>query len=97
MPTYPRGRRPSGGLCSSAADLPSFGERVLADDALTAQVARIRTPPGGMEYGLGWAIGPSGQLYLNGRLPGYRSALLAIPQEHCVAVALTNDEDAFAA
>ena len=96
-PAYPRGRRPSGGLCSTSVDLLTFGEGLLADDDLTEQVARIRTPAEGMRYGFGWALGPSGQMYLNGRLPGYRTALLVIPEHRFVAVALTNDEDALPA
>ena len=95
--SYPRGRRPSGGLCSTAADLVTFGERLVADQDLAEQLARVRTPPGEIRYGLGWAIGPNGQMYLNGRLPGFRAALVAIPDQRFVAVALTNDEDALPA
>jgi len=92
--TYPRGRRPSGGLCSTAGDLLSFGEHLLEDAELLAQVRTARTRPDDpMRYGLGWAIGPSGQLYLNGRLPGYRAALMLVPEHDLVAVGLAADSD----
>jgi D-alanyl-D-alanine carboxypeptidase len=95
---YPRGRRPSGGLCSTAADLLAFGEHLLGDADLLAQVRRIRTrPDDSLRYGLGWAIGPSGQMYLNGRLPGYRAALLLVPEGSLVAVTLAADSDALPA
>ena len=62
---YPRARRPSGGLWSCAADLLTFSERAL-DPAILPETRRPRTRPDDpMTYGLGWAIGPSGQLYLN--------------------------------
>lgn len=95
---YPRGRRPSGGLCSTAADLLTFGERLLGERELLAQVRRIRTrPDDSLRYGLGWAVGPSGQMYLNGRLSGYRTALLLVPESALVAVALAGDSDALPA
>jgi NADPH-dependent ferric siderophore reductase len=50
-----------------------------------------------MRYGLGWAIGPSGQLYLNGRLPGYRTALMLVPDHDLVTVGLAADSDALPA
>lgn len=33
-------------------------------------------------------------MYLNGRLPGYRAALLLVPESALVAVALAGDSDA---
>jgi hypothetical protein len=50
-----------------------------------------------VRYGLGWAIGPAGQLYVNGRLPGYRSAMLLVPDHRLAAVVLAADSDALAA
>ena len=92
---YPRGRRPSGGLWSSVDDLITFGERLLSDDDLVARLARRRTPAADpMAYGAGWAIGRSGQLYLNGRLPDYRAALLLVPAHRLVCVALAHQQDA---
>lgn len=95
---YPRGRRPSGGLCSTIGDLLTFGEHLLADGDLLAEVQAVRTRSGDpMRYGLGWAIGPSGQMYLNGRLTGYRAALMLVPRRDLVAVALAADSDALPA
>ena len=37
---------------------------------------------------------PSGQLYLNGRLEGYRSALLLVPDHDLAGVALAASSDA---
>jgi D-alanyl-D-alanine carboxypeptidase len=93
--TYPRGRRPSGGLWSCVDDLLGFAERLLNDAALLDETRLPRTRADDpMSYGLGWALGPSGQMYLNGRLPGYRTAALLIP-DHCyAAVALANRTDA---
>jgi D-alanyl-D-alanine carboxypeptidase len=92
---YPRARRPSGGLWSCAADLLTFAERLLATPALLEETRRPRTRPGDpMVYGLGWAVGPSGQLYLNGRLPGYRTAFLLSPAHGYASVALAGQADA---
>ena len=92
---YPRSRRPSGGLWSTVEDLVAFGEWLLADRALLDEIRRPRTPAGApMPYGLGWALGPSGQMYVNGRLPGYRAVLLMIPDARLVIAALANDDDA---
>ncbi|WP_194896403.1 serine hydrolase domain-containing protein [Catenulispora pinisilvae] len=88
---YPRGRRPSGGLWSCVADYLSFAEQLLADPALLAQIRRPRTrPEDPMRYGLAWALGPSGQMYLNGRLDGYRTAVLLAPEHGYASVALGN-------
>jgi CubicO group peptidase (beta-lactamase class C family) len=95
---YPRARRPSGGLWSCAADLLTFAERLLAAPALLGETRVPRTRPGDrVAYGLGWAIGPSGQLYLNGRLPGYRAAFLLSPAHGYASVALASGTDALPA
>ncbi|MDQ1042321.1 hypothetical protein QFZ76_000557 [Streptomyces sp. V4I2] len=47
-----------------------------------------------MAYGLGWALGPSGQMYLNGRLPGYLAAMLLVPDKDYVSVLVTNQQRA---
>jgi D-alanyl-D-alanine carboxypeptidase len=92
---YPRGRRPSGGLWSTAADLLTFTEHVRAADELLDVTCRRRTQPDDpMSYGLGWALGPSGQLYLNGRLPGYRAVLLLSPRHAFAGAALSSQEEA---
>lgn len=86
---YPRARRPSGGLWSCAADLLAFAERLFATPALLDETRLPRTrPEDALSYGLGWAIGRSGQLYLNGRLPGYRTAFLLSPAHGYASVAL---------
>jgi D-alanyl-D-alanine carboxypeptidase len=93
--TYPRGRRPSGGLWSCVDDLLGFAEHLLDDAFLLEQTRRPRTRADDpVSYGLGWAIGPSGQMYLNGRLPGYRTAALLIPDHGYASVALANRTDA---
>ena len=92
---YPRGRRPSGGLWSCVDDLLGFAEHLLDHAFLLEQIRRRRTRADDpMRYGLGWAIGPSGQLYLNGRLTGYRTAALLIPDHGYASVALANRTDA---
>lgn len=86
---YPRGRRPSGGLCSTVPDLLTFGERLLDSPSLLGRLRTVHTPDADpVRYGLGWAIGPSGQMYLNGRLPGLRAALLLEPGTGLVGAAL---------
>ena len=95
---FPRARRPSGGLWSCAADLIAFAERLLSTPALFEEIRRPRTRPSdAMTYGLGWAVGPSGQLYLNGRLPGYRTAFLLSPAHDYASVALASQTDALPA
>ena len=95
---YPRARRPSGGLWSCPADLLAFAERLLVTPALLAETRRPQTQPGSpVTYGLGWAIGPSGQLYLNGRLPGYRAAFLLSPAHGYASVAVANQTNALPA
>lgn len=91
---YPRGRRPSGGFCSTAADLLTFGEQLLDQPDLLRTLGTVRThAEDPTRYGLGWAIGPSGQMYLNGRLPGYRSAMMLVPAHDLVAVVLAANAD----
>lgn len=95
---YPRGRRPSGGLCSTASDLLTVGERILARPRLLEVLRTVRSrSEDPMPYGYGWAIGPSGQMFLNGRLPGYRAAWLIVPEHALVAVGLAADSDALPA
>jgi CubicO group peptidase (beta-lactamase class C family) len=91
---YPRARRPSGGLWSSVPDLLSFCEFLLRDKGLLAEIAtpRVWTP---LAYGLGWAVGP--MLYVNGRLPGYRAAMLLSPGDEWAAAMLVDDTDALPA
>jgi D-alanyl-D-alanine carboxypeptidase len=95
---YPRARRPSGGLWSCVADLLRFAERLVDSGALLDETRRSRTRSGDpMCYGLGWALGPSGQMVLNGRLPGYRAAIVVLPGDRFAAVALANEQDSLPA
>ena len=95
---YPHSRRPSGGLWSSVSDLLALGQGLLGDRALLEDIRRPRTTPDDPKpYGLGWALGRSGQMYLNGRLPGYRLAMLMIPDKDYVSVLLTNQQHALPA
>lgn len=98
LSAYPRTRRPSGGLWSSVSELLAVGEGLLADRALLDEIRRPRTRSDDpMAYGLGWALGPSGQMYLNGRLPGYRAAIVLVPDQGYVSVALSGQERALPA
>jgi D-alanyl-D-alanine carboxypeptidase len=95
---YPRSRRPSGGLWSTVPDLLTLGERLIGDHDLLAAVRTRQTPEQDpMAYGLGWALGPGGQMYLNGRLPGYRAAMLLVPGRQYVSVILTSRQQALPA
>ncbi|GAA2532312.1 serine hydrolase domain-containing protein [Winogradskya humida] len=95
---YPPARRPSGGLWSSVPDLLTLGEHLIGDRSLLQETRTPRTNPDDpMTYGLGWAIGPSAQLYLNGRLPGYRAAMLLVPDRAYASVILTDNENALPA
>ena len=100
---YPRGRRPSGGLCSTAEDLLAFGEHILADtDLLKLEVRRTRTRSDDpVRYGLGWAIGHSGQMYPAERQTSQSWSSRAIDAgfqaHHLVALTLAADSDALPA
>jgi D-alanyl-D-alanine carboxypeptidase len=93
---YPRARRSSGGLWATVPDLLSFCEFLLRDKGLLAEIStpRVWTP---LTYALGWAVGPSGMLYINGRLPGYRAAMLLSPSDEWAAAMLVDDTDALPA
>lgn len=93
--TYPRSRRPSGGLWSTIGDLLGFGECLMRNAGLLRAVRAAATPEASsMRYGLGWALGPSGQMFVNGRLTGYRAVMIVVAEHDHVAVALVNDEHA---
>ncbi|MER7685734.1 serine hydrolase [Streptomyces sp. NPDC097610] len=95
---YPRSRRPSGGLWSSVTDLLAVGEGLLADRARLDDIRRPRTTPDDpVVYGLGWALGPSDRMYLDGRLPGCRAAMFLIPDKDYVSVLVTNQQRALRA
>lgn len=93
--TYPRSRRPSGGLWSTVDDLLTAGEATMADTALLDEVRRLRTPASSTtRYGLSWALGGAGQMFVNGRLTGYRAVYLLVPDHELVVTMMVNDVDA---
>jgi CubicO group peptidase (beta-lactamase class C family) len=95
---YPPSRRPSGGLWSTVPDLLTLGERLIRDEDLLATISSRQTQvQDPMAYGLSWALGPGGQMYVNGRLPGYRAAMLLVPAEEYVSVILTSQQQALPA
>jgi CubicO group peptidase (beta-lactamase class C family) len=88
--SYPRERRPSGGLWSTVGDLVRFGERHLeAYEELHAP----RADALGARYACGfWVRDLSGRLALDheGSVAGYQSLLLLVPDEKLVLAVLTN-------
>jgi CubicO group peptidase (beta-lactamase class C family) len=91
---YERARRPSGGVCTTAADLLSFGEFLLADTDL---LARLATPVAwsmfGARYGLGLNIA-GGMVFHDGDLDGYKARLLLAPAHGYAAAVLADDAGA---
>jgi CubicO group peptidase (beta-lactamase class C family) len=92
--TYPRARRPGGGLVSTAGDLLRFASFQLADE----RVARLREPqaetPDGT-YGLGWACEHVGGLEVwghRGAAGGFQTALDLVPERRVAFVVLTNGD-----
>jgi len=91
---YERARRPSGGVCTTAADVLSFGEFLLADPDL---LARLGTPVAwsrfGTRYGLGLNLAGS-MVFHDGDLDGYKARLLLAPAHGYAAVVLADDAGA---
>ena len=103
--TYPRVRRPSGGLWSTVGDLLRFGEHHLGGPGpLTPEsIAELRRPlvplPGGA-YGLGWFLldgRPSRTVEHPGSAAGFQSSLMLVPEERIAFAALTNSSRGMAA
>ncbi|HST14494.1 MAG TPA: serine hydrolase domain-containing protein [Gaiellaceae bacterium] len=91
---YPRARRPSGGLVSTAADLVRFGQRLLAEPFF-AEMCRPRGKPIGGVYGLGLfgeRVGGADAWGHPGSYGGFQSQLLLVPDANAVFVGLTNAE-----
>jgi CubicO group peptidase (beta-lactamase class C family) len=91
---YPRARRPSGGLVSSAADLLRFGQRLLAEPFFAEMARPCGKPIGGM-YGLGLfgeRIGKVDVWGHPGSYGGFQTQLLLVPDASAVFVGLTNAE-----
>ncbi len=94
-PAAPRGRRPSGALLSTVADLLSFAEFVLDRPELIARASRpARAKTRGGRYALGWELttGPVPVLWHDGDGSGYRARLLIVPAHRfAAAVVVVND------
>ena len=87
--SYPRVRRPSGGLWSTVGDLLRFGEELAAEPRLREPL--VTTADGA--YGLGVALTEvDGRRMVGhaGSAAGFRSLLVTIPAEGLVFAALTN-------
>ncbi len=99
--SYPRARRPSGGLYSCAGDLLAFAGHLLGDSGpLSAESVReLKTPqidvgPDG-DYGLGLGVWRGrGRLTIEhgGSVAGIRAQLVVVPEEDAAFVLLTNSE-----
>ena len=91
---YERPRRPSGGVCTTAADVLAFAEFLLADPDL---LTRLGTPVAwslfGVKYGLGLNAA-GGMLFHEGDLDGYKARLVLAPAQRYAAVVLANDAGA---
>lgn len=89
---YPRARRPSGGLVSTAADLVRFGRRLLAEATFLDMRRPYGKPIGGV-YGLGLfgeRVGTVDVWGHSGSYGGFQSQLLLVPDAGAVFVGLTN-------
>jgi CubicO group peptidase (beta-lactamase class C family) len=103
--TYPRVRRPSGGLWSSVADLLRFAAHNLGGPGpLTppsiAEMQRPQVPLAGGSYGLGWLLAETRGLPTvehAGSVVGFQSLVLLAPNDHLAVAALTNSSRGSAA
>jgi len=89
---YPRARRPSGGLVSTAGDILRFGRRLLAEPSFRQMRAARGKPIGGV-YGLGLFGERVGGVEVwghTGSYGGFQSSLLLVPDADAVFVGLTN-------
>jgi CubicO group peptidase (beta-lactamase class C family) len=85
-PSYPVGRRPSGGLWSTVGDLVEYGL------AHCRNWPELHVPVGdalGARYALGWWV-RDGVLDHEGSVGGYQSLLLLVPEDEVVLAVLTN-------
>jgi CubicO group peptidase (beta-lactamase class C family) len=90
--SYPRARRPSGGLVSTAEDLVRFGQRLMAQPGF-ASMRRPHGKPIGGVYGLGLfgeRVGGVDVWGHTGSFDGFQSSLLLVPDVEAVFVGLTN-------
>jgi CubicO group peptidase (beta-lactamase class C family) len=90
--SYPRARRPSGGLVSNVDDLLRFGAHHLAHPS-SARMRTVRGRPTGGVYGLGlWGerVGGIEVWGHGGSYGGFQSSFLTVPTRDAVFVGLTN-------
>ena len=91
---YPRARRPSGGLVSTAPDLVRFGQRLLGEPFFAEMRQAYGKPIGGV-YGLGLfgeRVGGVDVWGHPGSYGGFQTQLLLVPAAGAVFVGLTNAE-----
>jgi CubicO group peptidase (beta-lactamase class C family) len=96
--SYPRSRRPSGGLWSTVADLLRFARHHLGGpgpltEESRAEMQRPASTGPGFDYGLGWFLTRcSGRLGVehSGSAFGYQSQLVLVPDDGVALAALTN-------
>jgi CubicO group peptidase (beta-lactamase class C family) len=96
--SYPRARRPSGGLWSSVGDLLRFAAHHLGGSGPleAASVEELQRPVvsgPGFQHGLGWFLQERGgrrSVEHAGSVAGYQSLLLVVPDEGLAFAALTN-------
>jgi CubicO group peptidase (beta-lactamase class C family) len=89
---YPRARRPSGGLVSTAADVVRFGRHLL-DSPDAALMRIVHGKPAGGVYGLGLFGERIGDVEVwghGGAYGGFRTALYVVPDRNAVFAGLTS-------
>ena len=93
--TYPRARRPSGGLVADAADLLRFGRWQLSEH-WTRELRTPRAKPVGGVYGLGFFGERVGGVEVwghTGSAWGYQASFLLVPDRGAVFACVTNTSD----
>lgn len=103
--SYPRPRRPSGGLLSSVGDLLRFAAHHLGGPgplgaASLEELQRPVVAGPGYQHGLGWFLQERGgrrSVEHAGSVAGYQSLLLLLPGEGLAFAALTNSSRGSAA
>jgi CubicO group peptidase (beta-lactamase class C family) len=92
--SYPRARRPSGGLVSTAGDLLRFAAFHLGEPRL-AELRRASTTTATGSYGLGWAheaVGGADLWFHLGTFGGFQSVLALLPAQDAAFVVLANGD-----
>jgi D-alanyl-D-alanine carboxypeptidase len=91
---YLRVRRPGGGLWSTAQDVLSFAEFVLADREYLDEVRHVVARSAfGHRYGLGWFLGPGSDVIFHfGDVGGFQGLLAVAPDHATASVVVGNDE-----